>query len=72
MERNHNFRRVLALGPQGHNVPSVTFASNKGEAESVIATDILGNLWILGIWDNKNDKELPSLYEDQRQEQRPL
>ena len=51
--RNSNGRKILKLGPDGHNIPSISFASSiNGEAESILAADIHGNLWILEIWSN--------------------
>jgi hypothetical protein len=41
---------TLALGEQGHNIPSVDFASGPGgNASHVLATDINGNLWIFNL-----------------------
>lgn len=41
--RVHNSRRVLRLGSEGHNIPSVDFVSDDdGEACSVLAIDIRG------------------------------
>jgi hypothetical protein len=41
--RRNNFRRVLKLGPEGHNIPSIDFASDiDGEAKSILAVDIQG------------------------------
>lgn len=41
--RRSNFRRVLKLGPEGHNIPSIDFASGiDGEAKSILAVDIQG------------------------------
>lgn len=49
--RRNNIRRVLKLGPEGHNIPSITFAGDAdGEARSILAVDIQGTLWILDIW----------------------
>ncbi|KAM3086693.1 hypothetical protein ACMFMG_000818 [Clarireedia jacksonii] len=47
----NSFRRVLRPGPLSHNIPSVAFADSRdGLAQSIIATDINGNLWLLDIW----------------------
>ncbi|KAG0650989.1 hypothetical protein D0Z07_2527 [Hyphodiscus hymeniophilus] len=64
--RGLNFRRILKLGKEGHNIPCVDFSSDlKGEARSVLATDIHGNLWILSIWRDGNSddwvKRIPSM-----------
>jgi hypothetical protein len=59
-----SFRKVLKLGPEGHNIPSIDFSNDSnGEAHSVLATDIMGNLWILDIWgDNEGVRErIPSI-----------
>ena len=49
--RGQNFRKILKLGPEGHNIPSIDFSSDSmGDAHSILATDINGNLWILEIW----------------------
>jgi hypothetical protein len=41
--RTRNTRRILKLGVEGHNIPSVDFVSDHdGEATSVLAIDILG------------------------------
>lgn len=41
---------TLPLGEQGHNVPSVDYASGPdGNASHVLATDINGNLWIFNM-----------------------
>jgi hypothetical protein len=49
--RWNNFRKCLKLGPEGHNIPSIDFANDSdGNASSILATDINGNLWIMDIW----------------------
>ncbi|KAG4033427.1 hypothetical protein MFRU_005g04340 [Monilinia fructicola] len=48
---SRNFRIILKPGPSSGNIPAICFADdNQGLAESVIATDISGDLWSLGIW----------------------
>ncbi|KAB8299165.1 hypothetical protein EYC80_001268 [Monilinia laxa] len=48
---SRNFRIILKPGSPRANIPAISFADdNQGLAESVIATDISGNLWSLGIW----------------------
>ena len=45
------FRKVFRLGPEAHNIPSIDFSSDSdGEAHSIVATDIVGSLWIIDIW----------------------
>lgn len=63
----NNFRKVLKLTPEGHNIPCIDFSSDsEGDARSVLATDILGNLWILDIWrDGDPDdwlRRIPSMH----------
>ncbi|OAA68482.1 Ribonucleotide reductase, transcriptional regulator CRT10 [Niveomyces insectorum RCEF 264] len=49
--RNRNWRILLPLGPNGHNIPSIDFIDDvDGNAEKVAAIDINGLLWILDIW----------------------
>ncbi|PNH63499.1 hypothetical protein VD0002_g4888 [Verticillium dahliae] len=49
--RKRNWRIVLLLGEEGHNIPNVSFWDDKnGLAEKVCAVDIYGNTWILDIW----------------------
>jgi hypothetical protein len=60
--RWNSFRKVLKLGPEGHNIPSIDFSNDSnGEAHSVLATDIVGNLWILDLWGNAEVKRLPTI-----------
>lgn len=41
---------ILKLGEQGHNIPSVDFASDAdGKASHALAIDINGNLWIFNL-----------------------
>ncbi|KAF7871850.1 hypothetical protein EAF04_003957 [Stromatinia cepivora] len=48
---SRNFRLILGLGSSRHNIPAITFADDEnGLAESILATDIAGNLWSFGIW----------------------
>jgi len=45
--RHHNQRRVFRLGDEGHNIPCIDFADGTdGEAKSILAVDILGNLYV--------------------------
>jgi hypothetical protein len=47
----NSFRRVLRPGHECHNIPSIAFADSCDDlAQSIIATDINGNLWLLDIW----------------------
>lgn len=60
-DRSNNFRKVLKLGVEGHNIPSIDFSNgSNGEAHSVLATDIVGNLWILDIWGDEV-KRMPTI-----------
>ncbi|RDW67690.1 hypothetical protein BP6252_09086 [Coleophoma cylindrospora] len=68
--REENFRRTLSLCPNGHNIPSLTFGNDEnGQARSVIAVDIHGNLWYLDIWSN-NKQCRTSMYIDVPENQR--
>ena len=61
---SNSFRKVLKLGPEGHNIPSIDFSNDSnGQAHSVLATDIVGNLWIFDIWgDNQEStRRLPTM-----------
>lgn len=52
IDRECNFRILKPLDHQGHNIPCISFTSlTNGEAESIVATDVRGNLWDLPIWD---------------------
>lgn len=66
--RWNSFRRVLKLGPEGHNIPSIDFANDSnGDAHSILATDIVGNLWLLDIWGDEAEnptKRIPSIHKD--------
>jgi hypothetical protein len=49
--RTRMWRIVLPLGRMGHNVPNLAFIDDEaGEAEKVAATDVVGNVWLLDIW----------------------
>ncbi|KAI9642277.1 hypothetical protein NHQ30_009079 [Ciborinia camelliae] len=53
---SRNFRIIIKPDGPSHNIPAIAFADDKkGFAESIIATDILGNMFLLGIW-HKNNK----------------
>lgn len=61
--RNQNFRLVFKLREVGDNIPSVTFSSSiRGDADTIIATDIKGALWFFRLWEDSL-KRLPSIYE---------
>jgi hypothetical protein len=52
VRRDENFRLKLNL-PRGigHNIPSISFSSDEnGEAETIVAKDIKGALWLLCLW----------------------
>ena len=54
-ELRYNNRKVLKLPPNGHNIPCIDFVDDlEGHASQVVATDILGNLWLLNIWKTKD------------------
>jgi len=56
----YSCRIVIPL--DGDNVPSVDFASGKdGEAHAILAVDIRGTLYILGLWDTYQHR-IPSIY----------
>ena len=39
--RGYNYRIILRLGDEGHNIPSITFADDAdGNAKSVLASDV--------------------------------
>ncbi|ESZ99610.1 hypothetical protein SBOR_0021 [Sclerotinia borealis F-4128] len=53
---NRDFRLILKPGKASHNIPAITFADDKhGLAESILATDILGDLWLLKIWQSHRE-----------------
>lgn len=50
-DRTWSGKRVLKLGEVGHNVPSLSFADDhRGEAHSILAVDITGNLWMFDLY----------------------
>ena len=62
--RSSSVRKTLKLGQEGHNIPSIDISNDSnGEAHSVLATDIVGNLWILNIWGDSQEaiKRLPTI-----------
>jgi hypothetical protein len=60
--RFYNFRKILKLGPEGHNIPSIDFSNDSnGDARSILATDIAGNLWIMDVWRPQWIKRIPSM-----------
>lgn len=51
---SRNFRIILKSLNLIHNIPAITFAEdNNGLAESIIATDIAGEMWLLGVWEER-------------------
>ncbi|KAI9732067.1 MAG: hypothetical protein M1818_007662 [Claussenomyces sp. TS43310] len=49
--RDHNLRIVLRPDSICHNIPSIAFAEDElGEAETIVAKDVKGELWLLSIW----------------------
>lgn len=54
-DKIYNARVVIPL--DGDNIPSIDFASDgKGDAVSILAIDIHGTLWILGLFDESREK----------------
>lgn len=72
-----SFRKILKL-TEGHNIPSIDFSSDSnGDAHAVLATDILGNLWILDIWQDGGDpenwvKRIPSMHKQSLRGNAPM
>lgn len=57
--RKTGYRITVPLGLRGHNIPAIEFASNlEGEAEMILAGDILGNLWRFSIWTGRSFEPL--------------
>jgi hypothetical protein len=55
-------KKTFRLGPEGHNIPSLSFSDDvNGHARSILAIDIIGNLWIFDIYGNMC-KRIPSIY----------
>ncbi len=51
LSRTRTWRVILPLGRAANNIPNITFADDEaGEAEKVVAVDIVGNAWLLDIW----------------------
>ncbi|KAF7952755.1 hypothetical protein EAE96_005983 [Botrytis aclada] len=50
-----NFRIILKPSGPSHNIPAIDFNDDNetGLAKSIIATDILGSMWLLEIWEEK-------------------
>lgn len=56
----YNCVKVLELGETGSNIPCISFVSGEnGYAISVLAVDITGHLWTLGIWDDTRERLPP-------------
>lgn len=71
-DRKINIKKTFLLGKEGHNVPSLSFASNpKGDAESILATDISGNIWIFDLYSGES-KRLPSIHENSSEDDRNM
>ncbi|KFY60066.1 hypothetical protein V497_03896 [Pseudogymnoascus sp. VKM F-4516 (FW-969)] len=59
--RTTNFRLRIPLGARGDNIPSIAFMSTaKGEADSVVASDIRGALWFLPLWGGGERTRVPT------------
>ena len=51
LSRTRTWRVILPLGRAANNIPNISFADDEtGEAEKVVAVDIVGNAWLLDIW----------------------
>ena len=51
LARKRNWRIVLPVKRNGHNIPNIDFVSSpNGHAQKISAVDIHGNLWLLDIW----------------------
>lgn len=49
--RTRTWRIVLPTGPEGQNMPSISFCDDEtGYADKVVALDVEGNTWIFDIW----------------------
>ncbi|KAI1266797.1 hypothetical protein F5Y18DRAFT_425345 [Xylariaceae sp. FL1019] len=51
--RRFNWRIIFKTGPNGTNIPNVSFGSNEplaGHATHIIAIDISGKLWRFALW----------------------
>jgi hypothetical protein len=67
--RLRNWRIVILLGSQAHNIPNVCFLeTHTGSAEKVCGVDIKGQTWIADIWKpNQPVHVIPPLdYKDMR------
>ncbi|KAI0878901.1 hypothetical protein GGS24DRAFT_313092 [Hypoxylon argillaceum] len=67
--RDYGYHFILETGDQGNNIPNVAFTSDiNGDAEGVLAIDILGKLWFLNIWPvpDSPHRYVDSLYEIHR------
>jgi hypothetical protein len=62
--RDANWKIILQTGPQGDNIPNLTFGNDAdGNAENVVAVDVLGNLWIMDIFTTSIPHErIPGLH----------
>ncbi|KAF7895708.1 uncharacterized protein EAF01_009670 [Botrytis porri] len=51
-----NFRIILKPAGPSHNIPAIDFNDDDktGLAKSIIATDILGSMWLLDIWEENS------------------
>ncbi|CAG8954240.1 hypothetical protein HYFRA_00005860 [Hymenoscyphus fraxineus] len=50
-QRYNGYRFVYQMGQRAHNIPSITFVSNEdGDAEMILASDIVGHLWQVKLW----------------------
>ncbi|KAL2165514.1 hypothetical protein VTH06DRAFT_814 [Thermothelomyces fergusii] len=50
-ERSRTWRIILPTGRRGNNIPNICFLDDEeGNADKVVAIDIVGTVWILDIW----------------------
>ncbi|KAL2171128.1 hypothetical protein VTG60DRAFT_3643 [Thermothelomyces hinnuleus] len=50
-QRSRTWRIILPTGRGGNNIPNICFLDDEaGNADKVIAVDIVGTVWILDIW----------------------
>lgn len=50
-KRDRDWRILLPLGMEGHNIPTICFWSDRdGNADKIVASDVNNQTWILDIW----------------------
>lgn len=67
--RNRSFHLRLKLYKgMGTNIPTISFSSDSsGEAETIVAKDIRGALWLLRLWE-PDWKRIPTVNPEHEQE----